>query len=170
MNARIGRLWQRRSAERDLTSGQAAISDPDETPEAPLAAIAREAPLSPDLALATSTDVGAPEQPVLLPPADGARQLHIGDVLPPVRRGWPRSLARLPAIPKRAILAAGVCAGLVGPALARHLALRLLLGPAAGRVGAPAAGTFEITRIIYHGPLTVEAMSTIYKTLTAGRR
>src|SRR5437763_10903973 len=67
-------------------------------------------------------DPALPEQPVLMTAVGTARQIHVGDVLPPARRGWPSSLMRLPAVPKRAILAAGVCAGLVAPTLARHLA------------------------------------------------
>jgi hypothetical protein len=72
----------------------------------------------------------------------------------------------LPEVPKRAILAAGLCAGLAAPAITRHLASRLL----GGHGGAGAQATMEITRIVFHGPLTAEAISTIQKALTAGRR
>ena len=78
-------------------------------------------------------------------------------------------MARLPAVPKRAILAAGVCAGLVAPTVARHLATRLLLGPGAKSTGG-LGGTIEITKIVYQGPATVEAVSAILKALMSSRR
>jgi hypothetical protein len=112
---------------------------------------------------------GDPEQPVMLTPVGTPRQVHVGDVLPPARRGWAGGLVRVPTVPKRAILAAGVCAGLVAPTLARHLATRLLLGPGAKAGGLP-PGTLEVTRIVYHGPATAEVVTSIIKALTPGRR
>ena len=69
-------------------------------------------------------------------------------------------------VPKRAILAAGLCAGLAAPALAKHLVTRVLLGRSAGRVGP----VLEITRIVYSGPLNAGAVSAIEKALAGGRR
>ena len=157
MSARIGRLWRRRPAENGLAHDTTAVaSKPDDT-------------LPPDAEDGTAEMAAvAPEQPVLLASVGVSRQVHVGDVLPPVRARWPGRLARLPEVPKRAILAAGVCAGLAAPAITRHLAMRLLSGPVGGRSGAQA--TLEITRIVFHGPLTAEAISTIQKALTAGRR
>ena len=170
MNSRIGRLWRRRP-EDDLAQDDPAVPDPVEA--ATSEAVAAEA-VTAEAAVAFTAppDVehGSPEQPVMLRAAGVSRKVHVGDVLPPVRPGWPRSLIRLPAVPKRAILATGVCVGLVAPTVARHLALRLLLGPGGAHMAGPTPGTFEITRIVYHGPLTSEAVSTIYKALTAGRR
>ena len=160
MNARIGRLWRRRP-EDDLAQGDLAASDPG---EAAAVDTAVEFTAPPD------AEDDSPEQPVMLRAAGVSRRVHVGDVLPPVRPGWPRSLIRLPSVPKRAILATGVCVGLVAPTVAKHLALRLLLGPGGAHMAGPAPGTFEITRIVYHGPLNAEAVSTIYKALTAGRR
>ena len=107
-----------------------------------------------------------PEQPVLLMPSGDTRPVHVGELLPARRRPWPLAIIRLPAIPKRAILAAGVCAGLAAPTLARHLATRILLGNPAAR----ADGVLEITRIVYTGPLTPRSAAAIGKVLTAGRR
>jgi hypothetical protein len=181
MSASFGRLWGRRDA--DGTHGDVAPAspapdagpDPDAGPmlDDAVSPIASDADQIVDAAGPHSlcepeADVGAPEQPVLLTPVGTTRQVHVGDVLPPARRGWAGGLVRLPPVPKRAILAAGVCAGLVAPALARHLAIRLLLGPGA-KSGIGSAGTLEVTRIVYHGPVTAETISSIVKALTAGR-
>jgi hypothetical protein len=107
-----------------------------------------------------------PEQPVLLMPSGDARPVKVGELLPARRRRWPLSVVRLPAVPKRTILAVGVCAGLAAPGLARHLATRLLLGPPAAR----GEGVLEITRIVYNGPLTPRAAAAISKALMAARR
>jgi hypothetical protein len=166
MNARIERLWRRRPTENGVAHEVievVAVSDGHE--QSPADAETDATPADP--ALAASTADG-PEQPVLLAPAGVSRQVHVGDVLPPVRRGWPRQLARLPEVPKRAILAAGLCAGLAAPVVTRHLVTRLLAGN--GAAGAGAQATMEITRIVFHGPLTAEAISTIQKALMAGRR
>lgn len=103
---------------------------------------------------------------MLLMPSGGRRPVHVGEVLPARRQRWPISLVRLPAVPKRAILAAGLCAGLAAPGLARHLASRVL----AGRPAVRPEGVLEITRIVYAGPLTPRAANAIEKALTAGRR
>jgi hypothetical protein len=103
---------------------------------------------------------------LLLP--SGARAVRVGELLPPAtRRHWPLSVVRLPAVPKRAILAAGVCAGLAGPTIAKHLATRMLLGDAAP---ARAGGVLEITRIVYDGPLTPRATAAISRAILATRR
>ena len=107
-----------------------------------------------------------PEQPVLLMPSGDTRPVHVGELLPARRSPWPLSVVRLPAIPKRAILAAGVCAGLAAPTLARHLAARVIFGPPTSRV----EGVLEVTRIVYTGPLTPRAATAIHKVLEAGRR
>jgi hypothetical protein len=99
-------------------------------------------------------------------PSGDARPVRVGELLPARRSRWPLSVVRLPAVPKRAILAAGVCAGLAAPTLARHLATRMLLGPQAPR----GEGILEITRIVYNGPLTPRAAAAISKALIAARR
>ena len=107
-----------------------------------------------------------PEQPVLLMPSGATRPVHVGQLLPARSRPWPLELIRLPAVPKRAILAAGVCAGLAAPTLARHLATRVLLGrPASGP-----ASVIEVTRIVYSGPLNAQTAAAIGKVLATGRR
>jgi hypothetical protein len=96
----------------------------------------------------------------------GTRAVRVGELLPVQRRRWPLSVVRLPAVPKRAILAAGVMAGLAGPTLVRHLATRALLGGAATK----ADGVLEITRIVYTGPLNPRATAAIAKAILATRR
>jgi hypothetical protein len=151
MSAPNGPFWGRQATEDSLAGTPPETASPDDQGPAPGAAAA------------------LPEQPVLLTPVGTVRQVHIGDVLPPARRGWAGGLVRLPVVPKRAILAAGVCAGLVAPTLARHLVTRLLLGPGAKPAGV-LGGTLEITRIVYHGPATAEVMSSVLKALSSGRR
>jgi hypothetical protein len=136
---------------------------PDLEPQADAESVdALAAPLlEPSTVVATSL----PDQPVLLN-TTSRQPARIGELLP-ARHG--RSLlpyVRLPAVPKRVILAAGVCAGLAGPAVARHVVTRLLVG----RPAAVATGAIEITRIIYSGPLTPQAAAAIGKALTAARR
>jgi hypothetical protein len=113
-----------------------------------------------------SAAIAPPEQPVLLLPSGDRRPVHVGEVLPARGTAWPRGLVRLPVVPKRAILAAGLCAGLAAPTLARHLVTRVLLGRPAGQVGP----VLEITRIVYSGPLNAGVASAIEKALAGGRR
>ena len=158
MRAQIRRLWQ-------LGRGRAAGNVPAE-------AAARNDLALPDPAHPLPE---GPEQPVLLTPSGTARPVHVGELLPARQRPWPLSVVRLPAVPKRAILAAGVCAGLAAPGLARHLATRLLLGGRQGarpgiRPGIRPEGILEVTRIVYNGPLTPQAAAAIGKALAAGRR
>lgn len=110
------------------------------------------------------------EQPVLLSASGAARPVRIGELLPARQRRWPLSVVRLPVVPKRAILAAGVCAGLAAPQIARHLATRMLLGNATPATQAGIQGAIEITRIVYNGPLTPAVTEAIGKALAAGRR
>lgn len=147
MKAQIGRLWR-------LARGRAGAAN------GPNAWVARDLDPPGDGQAALP-----PEQPVLLLPS-GMRAVRVGEVLPPERRRWPLSVVRLPTVPRRAILAAGVVAGLAGPGLAKHLATRMLLGG----VAAKADGVLEITRIVYTGPLTPRATAAIAKAILATRR
>jgi hypothetical protein len=170
MKARIGRLWRlrrRRAVEPDEEAAVTADTAQDRAPDGPGAAATSGAGTD-GLALPDPARlvVAQPEQPVLLTSAGDARPVHVGELLPARRRRWPLPVLRLPSVPKRAILAAGVCAGLAAPSLARHFATRMLLG----RSGSQAEGLIEITRIVYTGPLTPRAASAITKVLEAGRR
>jgi hypothetical protein len=112
-----------------------------------------------------------PEQPVPLAPLPGARRAKVGVVLPARRPG---SLAlAIPRVPKRAIFAAGLCAGLAVPGVTRQLAGRALIG-ALGRGRRPRASaevwetaTIEIVRITRTGPRggTVEAIGKLLEQL-----
>jgi hypothetical protein len=135
-------LHAQQAGDTSVDLGQAALPDPERSGSSP------------------------PEQPVLLMPSGGTRPVHVGELLPVRRQPWPLSVLRLPVIPKRAILAAGVCAGLAAPTLARHLATRIIFGRPAAR----AEGFLEVTRIVYTGPLTPRAATAIGKVLEAGRR
>lgn len=161
MRRQIRRLWQ-------LGRGQAAAGPPVEpsaesTP--PTGDLALPQPIRPASELS-----GQPEQPVLLTPAGAVRTARVGELLPACRSRWPLSVVRLPTIPKRAILAAGVCAGLAAPQIARRLATRMLLGNSGPTTRAGVEGVLEITRIVYNGPLTPHVADAITKALTAGRR
>jgi hypothetical protein len=158
MRRQIWRLWQ-------LGRGRASAE-----PSAEIAAEAA-APLN-ELALPQPTQAtpGQPEQPVLLSAGGAARPVHVGELLPARQRRWPLSVVQLPVVPKRAILEAGVFAGLAAPQIAKHLATRMLLGNQAIGPRGGVEGVLEITRIVYNGPLTPRAADAITKALTAGRR
>jgi hypothetical protein len=162
MQGRVGRLWQlRRGRAKRESAGDHVVPGED------LTASTGDGVASADgLALPDPERPMPPEQPVLLMPSGGTRSVHVGELLPVRQRRWPLSVVRLPVVPKRAILAAGVCAGLAAPALARHLATRILLGRTPARVG----GVLEVTRIVYTGPLTPRVATAIAKVLEAGRR
>jgi hypothetical protein len=158
MRRQIWRLWQ-------LGRGRASAEPSAETAaeaSAPLNELALPQPSQPT--------TGQPEQPVLLTAGGVARPVHVGELMPARKRRWPLAVVRLPVVPKRAILAAGICAGLAAPQIARHLATRMLLGNQAVGPRAGVEGVLEITRIIYNGPLTPRAADAITKALTAGRR
>jgi hypothetical protein len=171
MRRQLWNLWRRgRSGHAaEPTADELALPRPAALGQATMAT-STAATTAPDGASAVQQP-GAPfpEQPVLLSPSGAARPVRIGELLPARQRRWPLAIVRLPVIPKRAILAAGVCAGLAAPQIARHLATRVLLGnpqPAVRGV----QGVLEITRIVYNGPLTPHAAEAISKALTAGRR
>lgn len=175
MKGRIGQWWRRGRGQdvRDSSSvsvtaeATADLTRDDASVDAAVVDHDRLALADPILLHAASSQSASPEQPVLLNTGSN-RPVRVGELLPARRGRWPLSLVRLPAVPKRAILAAGVCAGLAGPAVARHLLTRTLIGrPAAVAV---ATGAIEITRIIYNGPLTPQAAAAIGKALIAARR
>jgi hypothetical protein len=164
MQERIRRLWRLRRGRAAM--GEAAVVPSDSSRDA--ASAPPDGATSDGLALPEPRCSGSlpPEQPVLLMPSGGTRPVHVGELLPARRAPWPLSVARLPVIPKRAILAAGVFAGLAAPTLARHLAMRIIVGRPTSRV----EGVLEVTRIVYTGPLTPRAATAIGKVLEAGRR
>jgi hypothetical protein len=107
-----------------------------------------------------------PEQPVLLMPTGEARPVHVGELVPAPRPRWRLSVVRVPVVPKRAILAAGLCVGLAAPGIARHMVTRLLVSRPSSR----AEGVLEITRIVYSGPLTPRAVAAIGRALAPTRQ
>ena len=126
------------------------VSAPDGTSDAAVAATEQPVPDQP------VPDQPVPEQPVPLPAIPGARRARVGVVLPARRRLLPALALPIPRVPKRAIFAVGICAGLAAPSVTRQLAGRALvaaLGPgrtAASRPGVPAAleaTTVEIIRV-----------------------
>jgi hypothetical protein len=112
-----------------------------------------------------------PEQPIPLPPPVGVRRAKVGVVLPARRSLLPALPFEVPRVPKRAIFAAGICAGLAAPSLTRELAGRALtaaLGP--GRRASPSVegwetATVEIIRVIYAGPRGGQAAAAVGKIL-----
>ena len=164
MQGRIARLWQLRRGRAGMQDSVGApVGPPHDATSAPDGGTTQDGLALPEPG---QHSIAPPEQPVLLMPSGGTRPVHVGELLPARRRSWPFSVVRLPAIPKRAILAAGVCAGLAAPGLARYAATRILFGPTASRV----EGVLEVTRIVYTGPLTPRAATAIGKVLEAGRR
>jgi hypothetical protein len=159
MRRQIGRLWQ-------IGQGWIASTSAMTSPRHADQASADEPGDSALVPTPDSAAIAPPEQPVLLLPSGDRRPVHVGEVLPARRTSWPRGLVRLPAVPKRAILAAGLCAGLAAPTLAKHLVTRVLLGRPSVRTGP----ILEITRIVYSGPLNAGAASAIEKALAGGRR
>jgi hypothetical protein len=163
MLGRFGRQWwmQRGRAAVGSSATDTVIS------EAVGASVASGDRSSDNLALPAphGNDPTLPEQPVLLMPSGASRPVHVGELLPARRRSWPLELIRLPVVPKRAILAAGLCAGLAAPGLARHLATRVLFGRPAPR----AQNVIEVTRIVYSGPLNPRTAAAIGKVLASGR-
>ena len=112
MQGQIRRFWRLRggaavsdssSGGPSTTSGHAASAPPGGAPHDDLALPDPE-----------RMDTFPPEQPVLLMPSGGTRPVHVGELLPARQRRWPLLVPRLPIVPKRAILAAGVFAGGIG--------------------------------------------------------
>ena len=131
------------------------VSAPDGTSDAAVAATEQPVPDQP-LPDQPVPEQPVPEQPVPLPAIPGARRARVGVVLPARRRLLPALALPIPRVPKRAIFAVGICAGLAAPSVTRQLAGRALLaalGPgrtAASRPGVPAAleaTTVEIIRV-----------------------
>ena len=93
-----------------------------------------------------------PEQPVPLPPIPSPRRAKVGVVLP-ARRSLLPSLP-VPRVPKRAIFAVGICAGLAAPSLTRHLANRAVTaalgsGLQPATTAAWESATVEIIRVTF---------------------
>jgi hypothetical protein len=130
---------------------------------------------------------GLPEQPVPLPPVGAAsstpavaadrragRVLH-GVVLP---AGRPRSLLAaalpIPRVPRRAIFAVGICAGLAAPSIVKQVAGRALLATTGRGSGSPGerweSATMEIIRVTYAGPRRGQAAEAVGKLLEQLRR
>jgi hypothetical protein len=76
----------------------------------------------------SAADASPPEQPFVLVAGRSPKRARLGEVLPARRTRAHLPLPALPRIPKRAILAVGIAAGLAAPAIARQLLLRSLPG------------------------------------------
>jgi hypothetical protein len=76
----------------------------------------------------SAADASPPEQPFVLVAARSPKRARLGEVLPARRARALLPLPALPRIPKRAVFAVGIAAGLAAPAIARHLLLRSLAG------------------------------------------
>ena len=175
----IGRIWRRGSAGpsggESVVPGEAArpptsaADDPTKVPEH----VVR------DWASAVADDVPEggplPEQPAPLPALPGVRPAKAGVLVPARSARSPLGLPALPVprVPKRAILAVGVCAGLAVPAIIRQVAGRALaavLGadrrPARPSVvGGWEGATLEIIRITYRSRRPGEAATMVGRLL-----
>ena len=137
-------------------------------------AIAAATPLGSATVDPREAEPAAPEQPIPLPAIPSARRTRIGVVLPPRRSLLPALALPVPRVPKRAILAVGICAGLAAPTVTRQLAGRALmaaLGPGRPPTAPPAtaaaweATTVEIIRISSAGQRPGQAASIVGKLL-----
>ena len=175
----IGRIWRRGSA--TPRGGESVV--PGEAARSPTAA-ADDPTTVPghvvrDGAPAAAADVPEgeplPEQPVPLPALRGVRPARAGVLVPARSARSPLALPALPVprVPKRALLAVGVCAGLAAPAITRQVAGRALaavLGadrrPARPSVvGGWEGATLEIIRITYRSPRQGEAAAMVGRLL-----
>lgn len=131
-------------------------------------------PGSTDTTRAAASAQSIPDQPIPLAPLPDGERPRVG-VLLPVRR--PRSLVPalpLPRVPKRAIFAIGICAGLAVPGVTRQLAGRALVAAFGGDRGAPPAqaverATLEVIRVTVSATQRGQAAATVGKLLEALR-
>lgn len=172
MDARFGRWWRRRPAEDQAAS---ASTLPEPTPDDGSLVDAETlatAPIAASSGVDHAAAVVLPEQPVLLPAQSTHAPARIGVVLPATRPGALLKRLPLPSLPKRTVLAVGVCAGLAAPLVGRQLAtqaLMALLGQ--GRATRPLEGaTVEIIRIHYAGAAAGHAANAVTKILEHVRR
>jgi hypothetical protein len=174
----IGRIWRRGSATpsggESVVPGEAArppTSAADDPTTVPGHVVRDGAPAADDV----PEGGPLPEQPVPLPALPGIRPARAGVLLPARSARSPLALPGLPVprVPKRAILAVGVCAGLAAPAITRQVAGRALaavLG-ADRRPATPSdsggwrSATLEIVRITYRSPRQGEAAAMIGRLL-----
>ena len=93
-------------------------------------------------------------------------------VLPAARPGALLKYLPLPRVPKRTVLAVGICAGLAAPVVGRQLATQALLALLGqSRATRPLEGaTVEIIRIHYAGAAAGHAASAVTKILEQVRR
>ena len=172
MDARFGRWWRRRPAEdqaasastgSELTTDDTGLADAEYLATAPVIEHSEED---------RAAEAVLPEQPVLLPAPSTHVPARIGVVLPATRPGALLKRIPLPSVPKRTVLAVGICAGLAAPVVGRQLAtqaLLSLLGPS--RATRPLEGaTVEIIRIHYAGAAAGHAANAVAKILEQVRR
>jgi len=177
MDVRFGRWWRRRpDAEREAmceSEAADAAEPPAITIEHEYVADCSDLADAPRDRQATTM----PEQPVLIPPPSSRLPSRIGVVLPSTRFGRLPRLLPIPRVPKRTVLAIGVCAGLAAPVVGRQLAIQALLALLGqGRVGQGRAtrplegATVEIIRVHYAGSAAGHAASAVTKILEQVRR
>jgi hypothetical protein len=130
---------------------------------------------------------GLPEQPVPLAPIGstapdapavaggrGVRRVIHGVVLPAGRSRSLLAALPIPRVPRRAIFAVGICAGLAAPSIVKQVAGRALLATTGRGSGSPGerweSATMEIIRVTYASPGRGQAAETIGKLLEQLRR
>ena len=172
MDARFGRWWRRRPAE-EQAAPASIVSEPaaDDLLVIPAELVAQSSVANPS-ASDHAAEPGFPEQPVLLPAPMEQSASRVGVVLPAARPGSLLKHLPLPRVPKRTVLAVGICAGLAAPVVGRQLATQALLALLGQRGAArPLEGaTVEIIRIHYAGSAAGHAASAVTKILEQVRR
>ena len=172
MIARFGTLWRRGAA---LRNGKQYLAQGRDRglSSAPFVTVDESSSSVPE------TDLRRiPEQPVPLPASAGKQRPKVGVVLAAPRRRSLASLLPTPTarVPKRAIFAAGICAGLAVPGITRQLLARAAAG-ALGTVGQTAgprlgsdSATLEVIRVTYTSPVHGKAASVLLKLVKALKR
>lgn len=172
MDVRFGRWWPRRPAEVADPKAEVATTEVASSDALPNAAeVVRVEPASVGR-LPHADPVPLPEQPVLVPARATNLPSRVGVVLPAARPGALLRYLPIPRVPKRAVLAIGICAGLAAPAVGRQLAVQALLGLLGPtRATRPLEGaTVEIIRVHYAGSAAGHAASAVTKILEQVRR
>lgn len=171
MDARFGRWWRRRPAEDQAAPDADGMEPVSEDAAALVTELVAAAPM-----VATTPESAAqpvlPEQPVFVPAPVEHTPARVGVVLPAARPGALLKHLPIPSIPKRTVLAVGICAGLAAPVVGRQLATQALLALLGqGRASRPLEGaTVEIIRIHYAGSAAGHAANAVTKILEQVRK
>lgn len=168
MLSRLGRFWRRASASQGV-AGAAPVITVVPPPSLAVQSVANDA------AADGVTSSPTPEQPIPLAPIPGAPRVKVGVLVP--TRGSRSLLSAMPTprVPKRAILAVGIAAGLAAPTVGRQLAGRVVTAALGSGRPTPSGATWEtaaveIIRVTYASPRVGQAAASVGRLLEQFRR